>query len=211
MAGADSGVSAGEGAPRGAPGQNSAHAADGAPAGSSPGASEPSGQASSQAAADAGGESIESLRAALEAARAKASESHDLYLRARAEMENSRRRAQDDIAKAHKYAVEAFAESLVPVFDSLEKALQDETASAAAVREGVQITLRQLRSAFERGRLTEINPVGEKFDPHRHQAISAVPGDGKLAPNHVVAVLQKGWMIADRVLRPALVTVVQAT
>ncbi len=97
----------------------------------------------------------------------------------------------------------------MPVFDSLEKALQDESASPATLREGVQITLRQLRAAFERARLSEINPQGEKFDPHRHQAISAVPGDGSIPANHVVAVLQKGWMIADRVLRPALVTVVQ--
>lgn len=151
------------------------------------------------------------LRAALEAAQAKADENHELHLRARAEIENFRRRARDDIAKAHKYAIESFAESLVPVFDSLEKALQDGSSNAAALREGVEITLRQLRSAFERGGLTEINPVGEKFDPHRHQAISTVPADGTLAPNHVVAVLQKGWMIADRVLRPALVTVVQGS
>jgi molecular chaperone GrpE len=167
---------------------------------------DPAGQADA-AAPDPTGE----LRAALDAALAKAAENHELHLRARAEMENVRRRAQDDVAKAHKFAIENFAEALVPVSDSLEKALQDETSSAQALREGVEITLRQLRAAFERGRLKEINPVGEKFDPHRHQAISAVPGDGKLPPNHVVAVLQKGWMIADRVLRPALVTVVQGS
>ncbi len=147
--------------------------------------------------------------AELLAAKAKAEENHGLYLRALAEMENVRRRTQDEVSRAHKYAVESFAESLVPVFDSLEKALQDESASPAALREGVQITLRQLRAAFERARLSEINPLGEKFDPHRHQAISAVPGDGSVPANHVAAVLQKGWMIADRVLRPALVTVVQ--
>ena len=145
----------------------------------------------------------------LAAALARAEENHGLYLRALAEMENVRRRTQDEISRAHKYAIESFAESLVPVFDSLEKALQDESASPATLREGVQITLRQLRAAFERGRLSEINPLGEKFDPHRHQAISAVPGDGSIPANHVAAVLQKGWMIADRVLRPALVTVVQ--
>ncbi len=151
------------------------------------------------------------LNAALAAARALAEENHELFLRARAETENVRRRAQEDIAKAHKFAVESFAEALVPVFDSLEKALQDESGSAATLREGVDITLRQLRAAFERGRLTEINPIGEKFDPHRHQAISAVPTQGDPPPNHVVAVLQKGWMISDRVLRPALVTVAQGT
>ena len=149
------------------------------------------------------------LGEALAAAQAKAEEEHGLYLRALAEMENVRRRTQDEVSKAHKYAIETFAESLVPVFDSLEKALKDESSSTGALREGVEITLRQLRSAFERGRLTEINPLGEKFDPNRHQAISAVPGDGSIAPNHVATVLQKGWLIADRVLRPALVTVVQ--
>jgi len=158
------------------------------------------------AAADA----VPSPEAELAAAQARADENHGLYLRALAEMENVRRRTQEEVARAHKFAIESFAESLVPVYDSLEKALQDESSSSTALREGVQITLRQLRAAFERGRLSEVNPLGEKFDPHRHQAISAVAGDGSVAPNHVVAVLQKGWMIADRVLRPALVTVVQA-
>jgi len=151
------------------------------------------------------------LRAALEAAQALAAQNQDLYLRARAETENARRRAQEDVAKAHKYSLESFAESLVPVADSLEKALQDAGANADTLRTGVEITLRQLRSAFERGRLTEINPLGEKFDPHRHQAISTVAADGSVPPNHVVAVLQKGWLISDRVLRPALVTVVQGS
>jgi molecular chaperone GrpE len=149
------------------------------------------------------------LQAALDEARAKASEHYDLYLRARADIENTRRRAQDDISKAHKFAVESFAEALVPVMDSLEKALEAAANSPDSLREGIEITLRQLRSAFEKNRLTEINPQGEKFDPHRHQAISMVPAEG-VAPNHVVAVLQRGWMIADRVLRPALVTVAQA-
>jgi molecular chaperone GrpE len=162
-------------------------------------------------ASPAGGDELAQMRAALAAAQAKAEENHELYLRARAETENLRRRAQEDVAKAHKFGIESFAEALVPVWDSLEKALHTGSSSPEVLREGVEITLRQLRSAFERGRLTEINPVGEKFDPHRHQAISAVPGDGTLAPNHVVSVLQKGWLISDRVLRPALVTVVQGT
>lgn len=149
------------------------------------------------------------LKAALDEARAKANEHYDLYLRARAETENTRRRAQDDISRAHKFAVESFAEALVPVVDSLEKALESQSATPAALREGVDITLRQLRAAFERNRLTEINPQGEKFDPHRHQAVSTVPADSVPA-GHVATVLQKGWMIADRVLRPALVTVAQA-
>lgn len=148
------------------------------------------------------------LQAALDEARAKADQYYDLYLRAKAEAENTRRRAQEEIAKAHKFAIESFAEALVPVMDSLEKALEAEGASAETLREGVQLTLRQLRSAFERHRLVAIDPKGEKFDPHRHQAISVAAAEG-VAPNHVVAVLQKGWMIADRVLRPALVTVSQ--
>jgi molecular chaperone GrpE len=162
------------------------------------------------AAESAQSDALKQLSEALAAAQAKAEENHGLYLRALAEMENVRRRTRDDVSKAHKFAIESFAESLVPVFDSLEKALHEGSASAATLREGVEITLRQLRSAFERARLTEINPIGEKFDPNRHQAISAVAGDGSVAPNHVVTVLQKGWLIADRVLRPALVTVVQA-
>jgi molecular chaperone GrpE len=149
------------------------------------------------------------LQAALDEARAKAAEHYDQYLRARADIENTRRRAQEDISKAHKFAVESFAEALVPVMDSLEKALDASAAADLPLRGGIEITLRQLRSAFEKNRLTEINPKGEKFDPHRHQAISMVPGEG-VPPNHVVAVLQKGWMIADRMLRPALVTVAQS-
>lgn len=172
---------------------------------------EPQGQAV-DAANDGAPGAAPDLRAELEAARKQAAENYDLYVRARAELENARRRAQEEIAKAQKYAIEAFAEALVPVVDSLERTLEAEAADPARLREGVQITLRQLRAAFERARLTEINPVGEKFDPHRHQAISTVPvAQGAVAPNHVVQVLQKGWMIADRVLRPALVTVSQDT
>jgi molecular chaperone GrpE len=152
-------------------------------------------------------------QADLQAARDKAAENFDLYLRARADLDNTRRRAQEDVLKAQKYAIESFAESLVPVADSLEKALQA-NAEPGRLLEGVQITLKQLLAAFDRARLTEINPVGAKFDPHRHQAISTVPASpdgGSLPPNHVVTVLQKGWMIADRVLRPALVIVTQGT
>jgi molecular chaperone GrpE len=146
----------------------------------------------------------------LQAALDKANENYDLFLRAKAEADNARRRAQDDVAKAHKFAVESFAESLVPVIDSLEKALESANATPDAMRAGVDLTLKQLRAAFEKSNLKEINPVGEKFDPHRHQAISVVPAPDGVAPNHVVSVLQKGWTIADRVLRPALVTVAQS-
>ncbi len=147
------------------------------------------------------------LQAALTAAEAKASEYYDALLRARAEAENTRRRSQEDVAKAHKFGIETFAESMLPVMDSLQAALADATTDAAKVREGVELTRKQLFSAFERNRLVAIDPVGEKFDPHRHQAISAVPAPEGVAANQVVSVLQTGWMLADRVLRPALVTV----
>jgi molecular chaperone GrpE len=154
---------------------------------------------------------LTALRAELATALSQVAEGQEQFLRARAEMDNIRRRAQEDIAKAHKFAVESFAEALVPVYDSLEKALGDCAAASPTLREGIEITMRQLRSAFERNRLADINPLGEKFDPHRHQAISTVPGDGATPPNHVAAVLQKGWTISERVLRPALVTVVQGS
>ncbi len=145
------------------------------------------------------------LAAQLAEQEAKARENYDLYLRAVAEAENIRRRAQDDVAKAHKFAIESFAEHLLPVMDSLQAALADGSGDIAKLREGVELTAKQLASAFEKGRMVELNPVGEKFDPHRHQAISMVPSEQE--PNTVVAVLQRGYLIADRVLRPALVTV----
>jgi molecular chaperone GrpE len=162
-----------------------------------------------EAAPALGSASVLDVEAELQAALAKASENYELYLRAVADSENTRRRAQEDIAKAHKYGIESFAEALVPVVDSLEKALEAQNATSESLRAGVELTLRQLRAAFEKGRLAEINPVGQKFDPHNQQAISMVPGEaaGGVPPNHVVSVLQKGWRIADRVLRPALVTV----
>ncbi len=159
-----------------------------------------------------GSATVVDVEAELQAALARASENYELYLRAVAEAENTRRRAQDDVAKAHKYGIESFAEALVPVADSLEKALDAANAAPEAMREGIELTLKQLRSAFEKGRLAEIDPAGQRFDPHLHQAISMVPADaaGGVPPNHVVSVLQKGWRIADRVLRPALVTVASA-
>jgi molecular chaperone GrpE len=143
--------------------------------------------------------------AALAEAQAKIVELQESFLRAKAETENVRRRAQEDVTKAHKFAIESFAEHLLPVIDSLEAAAADSSGDLAKVREGVELTLRQLTGALEKGRVVALNPVGEKFDPHRHQAISVVPAEQE--PNTVVAVLQKGYVIADRVLRPALVTV----
>ena len=187
----------------------------GAPAGA--GAAEASGEATDRAASQASQASqahvVSEAERNLQAALLKSAENHELYLRARAEAENIRRRGQEEVAKAHKFAIESFAESLVPAVDSLEKALQVEGATAEAMRAGVEATLRQLLGAFERNRLVPIDPVGQKFDPHRHQAIAAVPvgpASGGVPDNHVVQVLQKGWMIADRVLRPAMVSVAKA-
>jgi molecular chaperone GrpE len=130
----------------------------------------------------------------------------DAYLRAKAEAENVRRRSEEEISKARKFAVESFAESLLPVKDSLEAAIAMPDAPVDKVLEGVHATLRQLASALERNKVLEVNPpAGTKFDPHQHQAISMVPAEQEA--NTVVAVLQKGYLIADRVLRPALVTV----
>jgi molecular chaperone GrpE len=143
----------------------------------------------------------------LQALEAKHAEVSDAYLRAKAEVENTRRRAEEDVAKARKYAVENFADSLLPVKDSLEAALALPNASPEQMLEGVQATLRQLVVALERNKVIEINPTaGTKFDPHHHQAISVVPAPEQEA-NTVVAVLQKGYLMTDRVLRPALVTV----
>jgi molecular chaperone GrpE len=130
------------------------------------------------------------------------------YLRAQADMQNTRRRADDEVAKARKFAVEGFAEAMLPVVDSLEAGLAVKEATPQQIREGAEATLRQLKSALERSKVVEINPQsGAKFDPHQHQAISMVPGDSAQEANTIVSVLQKGYLIADRVLRPALVTV----
>jgi len=137
---------------------------------------------------------------------ARHAELSDAYLRAKAEAENTRRRAEEEMAKARKFAVESFAESLLPVRDSLEAAIAIPSATPEQLLEGVHATLRQLTTALERNKVVEVNPpAGAKFDPHQHQAISVVPAQQE--PNTVVAVLQKGYTIADRVLRPALVTV----
>ena len=130
----------------------------------------------------------------------------DQYLRAQADVQNARRRADEEVSKARKFAVEGFADSLLPVLDSLEAGLAIQNATPEQIREGAEATLRQLKSALERNKVVEINPTaGSKFDPHHHQAISVVPAQQEA--NTVVTVLQKGYLIADRVLRPALVTV----
>ena len=140
---------------------------------------------------------------------ARHAEMADAYLRSKAEAENTRRRAEEDVAKTRKYALESFADSLLPVKDSLEAAIAIPAATPEQLLEGVHATLRQLSAALERNKVLEINPAGgDKFDPHRHQAISVVPAEQDA--NTVVTVLQKGYAITDRVLRPALVTVAAA-
>jgi molecular chaperone GrpE len=165
--------------------------------------------ATAQGQAVANEAAVSQADARLQELEAKHSELSDAFLRAKAEAENARRRADEEVAKARKYAVEGFADSLLPVKDSLEAALAIPDAKPEQMLEGVHATLRQLVSALERNKVAEINPsAGTKFDPHQHQAISVVPAAQE--PNTVVAVLQKGYLIADRVLRPALVTVAAA-
>ena len=146
-----------------------------------------------------------SLEELLREAELKAAEHHDAWLRAKAEAENIRKRASDDVTKAHKYGIEKFAADLLAVKDSLEAALAAENATPESLRSGVELTLRQLESVLERQSIRSIDPAGQKFDPHQHQAISMLPSDKE--PNTVINVLQKGYLLHDRVLRPALVTV----
>jgi molecular chaperone GrpE len=150
-------------------------------------------------------EIMPSLEELLKNAELAAQEHHDAWLRAKADAENIRKRAQTDVANAHKYALENFAGELLPVRDSLEAALAVQNASPEALRSGVELTLKQLTSAFEKFSVREINPLGDKFDPHRHQGISMQESDAQ--PNTVVGVLQKGYSLHDRIIRPALVSV----
>jgi molecular chaperone GrpE len=169
-------------------------------------------QTSSQTPVEAGVEGAEMAPGASSAEQrlaeleGKHAEMADAYLRAKAEVENTRRRADEEVAKARKFALESFAESLLPVRDSLEAALTIANATPEQLLEGTKATLAQLSQALERNRIVEISPpAGTRFDPHQHQAISMVPAEQEA--NTVVAVLQKGYLIAERVLRPALVTV----
>ncbi len=156
------------------------------------------------------GAALNQVQAELAALQAKNAELAEHFMRAQADMQNTRRRAEEEMSKARKFAVEGFAESMLAVVDSLEAGLAARDATAEQIREGTKVTLQQLKSALERNKVIEINPAaGDKFDPHRHQAISvaALPPDSTQEPNTVVSVLQKGYLIADRILRPALVTV----
>lgn len=151
---------------------------------------------------------IPGLEENLRQAELKAAEHHDAWLRARAETENVRRRAQEDIAKASKFAAEKFAASMLPVKDSLEAALANQNQTLESLREGVELTLKQLMSAFQSANLVEEDPAGQKFDPNKHQAIGTLEAEGE--PNTVLNVLQKGYLLHERVIRPAMVMVSKA-
>jgi molecular chaperone GrpE len=153
---------------------------------------------------------VEELQSALKMAEAKVLEHYDLYVRAMAELENTRRRAAEDVQKARKFSIEKFAENLLPVVDSLEKALEvtkDQVESP--IREGMETTYRQMLHALDVSAMAPIDPKGEAFDPHTQQAIAMVPAPEGVASGTVVEVFQRGWKIADRVLRPAMVSVAQ--
>jgi molecular chaperone GrpE len=141
----------------------------------------------------------------LEKAEKSAQEHRDAWLRAKADADNIRKRAQSDLANAHKYALENFSTELIPVRDSLEAALATKDAPLEALKSGVELTLKQLSAVFEKFSVMEINPLGQKFDPYKHQSINMVEADAE--PNTVVNVLQKGYTLNDRILRPALVTI----
>jgi len=163
------------------------------------------GENAPEAAATEAVESTPSLEEMIRQAELKAEEHHDAWLRAKAETENVRRRAQEDIAKASKFAIERFAGELLAVKDSLEAGLSTENPSVESLKSGTELTLKQLVAAFERSGLKEVNPLGEKFDPNFHQAISMIESEQEA--NTVVTVLQKGYLLSERVLRPALVIV----
>ncbi len=153
-------------------------------------------------------EIMPSLEQLLKKAELDAVEHHDAWLRAKADAENIRKRAQVDIASAHKYAIENFSTELLAVMDSLEAALAVESATVENFKSGMELTLKQLTAAFNKFNIKAIEPVGEKFDPHQHQAMCAIDSDS--APNTVVQVMQKGYLLNDRVIRPALVGVSKA-
>lgn len=162
----------------------------------------------SQATEAPAAEVMPSMEELLQAAERKAQEHYDAWMYAKAESENIRRRAADDVTKAQKFAVERFSNEMLAVKDSLEAGLSVTTENVESFKSGMELTLKQLSSVFEKFHIVEINPVGEKLDPHKHQAIGMIPSDQPA--NTVVSVMQKGYSLNDRVLRPALVMVSQA-
>ena len=154
------------------------------------------------------------LTTEIETLRAQVTETQDKFLRARAEIENTRRRAEIDVANAHKYAIERFAAEMVTVKDSLELARnvdinQESQTAVQKMHEGLDLTLKLMDDIFRKFGLTTLDPKGEKFDPGRHHAISVVDSS-EVPPNHVANVMQKGYLLQERVLRPALVVVARA-
>jgi molecular chaperone GrpE len=144
----------------------------------------------------------------LRKAEGEAAELKDAWLRARADVENVRKQAANDLARARKYAIETFASDLLQVKDALESALAAKDAAVETLRSGAELTLKQLAAAFDKAQIAEIDPAGEKFDPHQHMAMTTV--DSPEPPNTVVRVFQKGYRLQDRILRPALVAVAKA-
>ena len=161
--------------------------------------------ASTEPAAASAPEIMPSLEEMLKEAERKAQEHYDAWMYAKAEGENIRRRAVDDISKAQKFAVERFSNEMLAVKDSLEAGLAVTTENVASFKGGMELTLKQLSGVFEKFNISEINPLGEKLDPHKHQAIGVVDSDQPA--NTVVSVMQKGYALNDRILRPALVMV----
>ena len=157
--------------------------------------------------AEGAGDAVD-LPAQLKRAEAEAGELRDAWLRAKAETDNARRLAQNDVAKAHKYAIERFAQELLGVKDALELTLVTPNAEPEALRDGVALTLKNLEAAFDKANIVEINPLHEKYDPHRHQAMTMI--ESAEPPGTVVQVFQKGYLLNDRVLRPALVAVAKS-
>jgi molecular chaperone GrpE len=164
--------------------------------------------ASAEPAAASTAEVMPSLEELLKEAERKGQEHYDAWMYAKAEGENIRRRAVEDVSKAQKFAVERFSNEMLAVKDSLEAGLAVETATVESFKSGMELTLKQLSSVFEKFNISEINPAGEKFDAHKHQAISMIDSDQPA--NTVVSVMQKGYALNDRVLRPALVLVAKA-
>ena len=164
------------------------------------------------ASVEAGEASVEDVAAKIEALEAKAEENWDHFVRTKAEMDNMRRRAERDLENAHKYALERFAQELLPVRDSLEmgvNAAQDEAADVAKLREGSEMTLRMLDSAMEKFNIKAIDPLDEPFNPELHQAMTMIEMPDK-EPNTVINVLQKGYTLNERLVRPAMVVVSKA-
>jgi molecular chaperone GrpE len=161
-----------------------------------------------QQSANTAPEVMPSMEEMLQASELKAKEHYDAWMYAKAEGENIRRRAQEDVSKAQKFAVERFSNEMLAVMDSLQAGLSVQNTTVENFKSGMELTLKQLTSVFEKFNITEINPIKEKFDAHKHQAIGMV--DSEQEPNTVVSVMQKGYSLNDRVLRPAMVMVAKA-